>query len=226
MDAVTGESDTTNNCSTSVPVEVATTRGDLPSAPTSFRHECIDPTCRSIRFKWSPPTRGLPLLRYEFYNVGLWGDEPVPTDQQADVALVGGFVQTVNGTFTVKVRAVNEHGTGPEARLTFSIPPEELQVEVPPTQVTNLTATSCQSCDRVQLYWNPPETGLPITRYEVWASNHPEWQATATDVNGNPYWDFIYKDDEWDEGTYEYKVRASNRHGTGPEASVSIERSR
>ena len=231
VDAVTDESDTTNNCSTSVAVTVPepSTQGDLPSAPTSFQHECINPTCASIRFKWSPPAQGLPLLRYEFYfggPGGLWNDIAVPTDQQDDVEFPMFLAPFLNGTFTAKARAVNEHGTGPEATLTLSVPPEEVQEQVPPTQVTNLMATSCPSCDRVRLYWSPPETGLPITRYEVWASNHPQWQATVTDVDGNPYWDFAFVDDEWDAGTYEYKVRATNRHGTGPEASVSLERTR
>ena len=231
VEAVTDESDTMNNCSTSVAVTVPepSTQGDLPSAPTSFQHECINPTCASIRFKWSPPAQGLPLLRYEFYfggPGGLWNDIAVPTDQQDDVEFPMFLAPFLNGTFTAKARAVNEHGTGPEATLTLSVPPEEVQEQVPPTQVTNLMATSCPSCDRVRLYWSPPETGLPITRYEVWASNHPQWQATVTDVDGNPYWDFAFVDDEWDAGTYEYKVRATNRHGTGPEASVSLERTR
>ena len=232
-DAVTDESDTTNNCSSSVQVEVATPPSQsnlIPSAPTSFRHECVNTICTTVEFKWSPPTQGLPLLRYEFYLGGLWvneeGDIHALTDQQGDVVFLVYGRSTLNGTYTVKARAVNEHGTGPEASLTYMIPPEELQEEVPPTQVTSLEARCYQSCNTVSLSWNPPKTGLPITRYEVWASNHPQWQAAETDQNGNPYDHFSYNDDDWDEGTYEYKIRASNPHGTGPEASVSIERSR
>ena len=232
VDAVPGESDTTNNCSISVAVEVAATQGDLPSAPTSFRRACLSPTsaCRSFYLRWSPPTQGLPLLRYELSFTGFWDirelDDLHITDEEGDVGLLILAAQFVNGTFTARVRAVNEQGTGPEARLTYSIPPEAVQEAVPPTQVTNLSASSCPSCDRVRLFWNPPETGQPITRYEVWASNHPQWQATAKDWDGNPFAAFTYKDDDWDEGTYTYKVRATNRHGTGPEASVSIERTR
>ena len=106
----------------------------IPSAPTSFRHECITDNCTSIRFNWSPPTQGLPLLRYEFYMEGLWlnaGEEgdngkwPVLTDQQGDVEFLAFRVSTTSGTFTFKVRAVNEHGTGPEASLTMTITPED-----------------------------------------------------------------------------------------------------
>ena len=232
VDAVAGESDTSNNCSLSVRVEVVTSAESnlLPGAPTSFRHECGPPPgCTTVSYLWSPPSRGLPLLRYEFHDKsGLWfneaGDWPVLTDQQGDVELLAFYSSITNGTFTVRVRAVNEHGTGPEASLTFTLPPEEYQEQVAPTQVTNLGVGCYQSCNRVRLSWDPPGTGRPITRYEVWASNHPEWQSTNTDEFGNPDDSFWYDDDVWDEGTYEYKVRASNPHGTGPEASVSIER--
>ena len=232
VDAVAGESDTSNNCSLSVRVEVVTSaaRNLLPGAPTSFRHECGPPPgCTTVSYLWSPPTRGLPVLRYEFRDIsGRWfneaGDWPVLTDQQGDVELLAFYATVTNGTFTVRVRAVNEHGTGPEASLTFTLPPEEYQKHVAPTQVANLGVGCYQSCNRVRLSWDPPGTGRPITRYEVWASNHPEWQSTNTDEFGNPDDRFWYDDDVWDEGTYEYKVRASNPHGTGPEASVSIER--
>ena len=232
VDAVAGESDTSNNCSLSVRVEVVTSAESnlLPGAPTSFRHECGPPPgCTTVSYLWSPPTRGLPLLRYEFHDKsGLWfneaGDWPVLTDQQGDVELLAFYSSITNGTFTVRVRAVNEHGTGPEASLTFTLPPEEYQEQVAPTQVTNLGVGCYQSCNRVRLSWDPPGTGRPITHYEVWASNHPEWQSTNTDEFGNPDDSFWYDDDVWDQGTYEYKVRASNPHGTGPEASVSIER--
>ena len=234
VDAVAGESDSTDNCSSSVRVEVVTSAESnlLPGAPTSFRHECgPPPRCTTVSYLWSPPSRGLPLLRYEFYDIsGRWfnkaGDWPVLTDQQGDVELLAFYASVTNGTFTVRVRAVNEHGTGPEASLTFTLPPEEYQEQVAPTQVTNLSASCFQSCDRVRLFWDPPGTGRPITRYEVWATNHPEWQSANTDEFGNPDDSFLYDDDVWDEGTYEYKVRASNPHGTGPESSVSIERNR
>ena len=167
-------------------------RNLLPGAPTSFRHECGPPPgCTTVSYLWSPPTRGLPLLRYEFYDKsGLWfneaGDWPVLTDQQGDVELLAFYASVTNGTFTVRVRAVNEHGTGPEASLTFTLPPEEYQERVAPTQVTNLSASCIQSCDRVGLSWDPPGTGRPITRYEVWATDHPEWQSATTDEFGNP----------------------------------------
>ena len=232
VDAVAGESDTSNNCSLSVRVEVVTSAASnlLPGAPTSFRHECGPPPgCTTVSYLWSPPTRGLPVLRYEFRDIsGLWfneaGDWPVLTDQRGDVELLAFYATVTNGTFTVRVRAVNEHGTGPEASLTFTLPPEEYQEHVAPTQVINLSANCIQSCDRVGLSWDPPGTGRPITRYEVWATDHPEWQSATADEFGNPDDSFRYNDDVWDEGTYEYKVRASNPHGTGPEASVSIER--
>ena len=232
VDPVAGESDSSNNCSLSVSVGVVKPAESnlLPGAPTSFRHECGPPPgCTTVSYLWSPPTRGLPLLRYEFHDIsGLWfneaGDWPVLTDQQGDVELLAFYASVTNGTFTVRVRAVNEHGTGPEASLTFTLPPEEYQEQVAPTQVTNLSASCIRSCDRVGLSWDPPGTGRPITRYEVWATDHPEWQSATTDEFGNPDDSFRYNDDVWDEGTYEYKVRASNPHGTGPEASVSIER--
>ena len=234
VDAVAGESDTTDNCSSSVRVEVVTSadRNLLPGAPTSFRHECGPPPgCTTVSYLWSPPTRGLPVLRYEFRDIsGLWfneaGDWPVLTDQQGDVELLAFHASVTNGTFTVRVRAVNEQGTGAEASLTFTLPPEQYQEQVAPTQVTNLSASCIKSCDRVGLSWDPPGTGRPITRYEVWSTDHPEWQSVNTDEFGNPDDSFRYNDDVWDEGTYEYKVRASNPHGTGPEASVSIERNR
>ena len=99
----------------------------IPSAPTSFRHECGVPTTCS--FYWRPPTRGLPLLRYEFYSMGSWInlEENVSlfTNPQGDFEFLAFFSSTTNGTFTFRVRAVNEHGTGPEASLTKTFTPED-----------------------------------------------------------------------------------------------------
>ena len=99
----------------------------IPSAPTSFRHECGVPTTCS--FYWRPPTQGLPLLRYEFYSMGLWinlvVNESIFTTPEGDFDFLAFFASTTNGTFTFKVRAVNEHGTGPEASLTMTITPED-----------------------------------------------------------------------------------------------------
>ena len=178
VDAVAGESDTSNNCSLSVRVEVVTSAESnlLPGAPTSFRHECGPPPgCTTVSYLWSPPSRGLPLLRYEFHDKsGLWfneaGDWPVLTDQQGDVELLAFYSSITNGTFTVRVRAVNEHGTGPEASLTFTLPPEEYQEQVAPTQVTNLGVGCYQSCNRVRLSWDPPGTG---GRLLAMKSGHP-----------------------------------------------------
>ena len=99
----------------------------IPSAPTSFRHECGVPTTCS--FYWRPPTQGLPLLRYEFYSMGLWinlvENESIFTNPEGDFDFLAFFGHTTNGTFTFRVRAVNEHGTGPEASLTMTITPED-----------------------------------------------------------------------------------------------------
>ena len=104
----------------------------IPSAPTSFRHECGVPTTCS--FYWRPPTRGLPLLRYEFYTMGLWINlveneslftVPEGFPREGDFVFQAFFGHTTNGTFTFRVRAVNEHGTGPEASLTMTITPED-----------------------------------------------------------------------------------------------------
>ena len=100
----------------------------IPSAPTSFRHECGVPTTCS--FYWRPPTRGLPVLWYEFYSMGLWLDnlvenESLFTNPEGDFDFLAFFGHTTNGTFTFRVRAVNEHGTGPEASLTITFTPED-----------------------------------------------------------------------------------------------------
>ena len=104
----------------------------IPSAPRSFRHECGVPTTCS--FYWRPPTRGLPLLRYELYSMGSWINlveneslftVPEGFPNEGDFEFLAFFSSTTNGTFTFKVRAVNEHGTGPEASLTMTITPED-----------------------------------------------------------------------------------------------------
>ena len=109
-----------------------TQNNPIPSTPTSFRHECGVPTTCS--FYWRPPTRGLPLLRYEFYSMGSWinlvEDESLFTvpegfPNEGDFEFLAFFSSTTNGTFTFRVRAVNEHGTGPEASLTITFTPED-----------------------------------------------------------------------------------------------------
>ena len=117
---------------TSSPETPPTQNNLIPSAPTSFRHECGVPTTCS--FYWRPPTRGLPLLRYEFYSMGSWSnlveDESLFTvpegfPNEGDFEFLAFFSSTTNGTFTFRVRAVNEHGTGPEASLTITFTPED-----------------------------------------------------------------------------------------------------
>ena len=66
---------------------------------------------------------------------------PPPGWSEGDVELLAFYASVTNGTFTVRVRAVNEQGTGPEASLTFTLPPEQYQEQVAPTQVTNLSAS-------------------------------------------------------------------------------------
>ena len=99
----------------------------IPSAPTSFQAQCLDDNCNIIEFLWDPPTQGLPISYYELYDFvtetrGDWLGASVVAPKQG-ITVHYKDDEKISGPFTFRVRAVNEHGTGPEASITMTIPP-------------------------------------------------------------------------------------------------------
>ena len=215
VDAVPGESDTTNNCSGAVSVTVSGGGGDpsVPGAPASLT---ATPGDKEVLLGWSAPTNdgGASVTGYEYrYATG----DAVPGGtawRSAGLNLERTVTGLTNGQqYAFEVRARNRVGEGP-ARKALATPLGALGV---PASLTAMAG------DReVVLAWSAPanDGGAPITGYEyrysagrtvprgtAWRSAGLNLERTVTGLtNGR---------------RYAFEVRALNRLGEGPARSAT-----
>lgn len=130
-----------------------------PSAPRNLRAE---PGDREITLRWAPPAvdGGLPITGYRVFADETLVDEVAPPSAPGELRHT--LTDLTNGdpsTFTV--RAVNSVGAGAASNSVTSA-----AEAAPPSAPRELTAVPGNR--RVDLSWQPPATGAPITAYRVY----------------------------------------------------------
>ena len=224
VDAVAGESDTANNCSSAVSVTVSDGGGggggggggaSMPDAPASLTATAGD---GEVALVWSAPADhgGTPVTGYEYRHAA--GDA-VPGGapwQSAGLSLERTVTGLTNGQqYAFEVRARNRVGRGaPRGALATPVGR--------PGPPASLTATAGDG--EVALVWSAPADhgGTPVTGYEYrhaagdavpggapWQSAGLSLERTVTGLtNGQQY---------------AFEVRARNRVGAG-EARAAVAR--
>ena len=228
VDAVAGESDTTNNCSSAVSVTVSDGGGggggaavgggggdpSVPDAPASLTAKAGD---EEVALVWKAPADdgGAPVTGYEYrYAAGNSVPEDTPW-QSAELNLERTVTGLTNGQrYAFEVRAGNRVGEG-EARGATATPAGR------PGAPASLTATAGDG--QVVLAWRAPadDGGAPVTGYQyryaagtavpegrLWRSVGLILEQTVTGLTNGQ--------------RYAFQVRARNRVGRGaPRGSLA-----
>ena len=213
VDAVAGESDTTNNCSGGVSVTVLPGGGD-PSVPGVPGYLTATPSDEEVALVWSAPADdgGAAVTSYE-YRYARGGSVPGGTPwQSAGLNLERTVTGLTNGQqYAFEVRARNRVGAGPARAATATPVGSASNTPGAPASLTAMPGDG-----EVLLAWRAPlnDGGAPITGYEYrraaggsvpkgtpWQSVGLNLERTVTGLtNGQQY---------------AFEVRARNRVGGG-----------
>lgn len=183
-------------------------RGGTPPAPGGLR---VVPGDGKATLSWNSLGAGMYYFvhRRKVIPSGDWEKFPHPTDQ---TSLVDTMLN--NGdTYEYRVSASNAHGEGPwsDGVRVRPLPP------LPP-KVTGLTAQAGDG--KVTLSWNAPAPGVWYIVEHRNATANGKFTPTPT-LSGNTTWTHILLNNG---DTYEYKVRATNVAGDGPNSDVASAR--
>ncbi|AGL16845.1 fibronectin type III domain-containing protein [Actinoplanes sp. N902-109] len=165
----------------------------LPGAPTGLTATRGD---SSATVAFTAPAG--PVTGYEFSTDDGWNWAPLAADRR-----IPGL--TNGTTYTVRVRAVNDRGSGP-ASASATVTPAAV-----PGRPTGLRAVAGDRSASVTFAAPDSDGGSPITGYEVSTDDGGTWVVLAADgkvtglVNGT---------------TYAVRVRAVNDVGPGPESTA------
>ncbi|MFI5934531.1 fibronectin type III domain-containing protein [Actinoplanes sp. NPDC051494] len=167
----------------------------LPGAPTALSAVRGD---SSATLTFTPPAAG-PVTGYEFSGDDGWNWAPLAADRRI-VALTNGT------TYVVRVRAVNNRGSGPAGAST-TVTPAGL-----PGSPRGLAAAAGDTTATLSFTAPAADGGSPISSYDVSTDDGATWAALAADrvvtglTNGT---------------AYPVRVRAVNDVGAGP-ASAAV----
>ncbi len=130
VDAVTNESDTTNNCSVAVIVIVSAVTG-VPSAPTELTATPNGET--QIDLSWNAPSveGGAPVTGYRIedsINTSTWG--VLVADTGSTVTVYSHTGLAAGSTRYYRVSAINSAGTGPASNIATGITSQESSASV------------------------------------------------------------------------------------------------
>lgn len=188
--------------------------GTAPSAPTNLSGSS-NSTGTAITFSWSAPTDdgGDPVNSYEFQR----NQQATPGDAWVNAGNVTSW--TTSGlnsgtTYYIRVRAINDFGTGPYSEITVT-------TATTPSAPTNFTGSSNAAGTTISLSWSAPLSngGSAITGYQFQrnqsATPGTEWLSlglvTSWDSNNtNPG------------TTYYFRVRAVNDVGVGATSTITV----
>ena len=188
------------------PAATVQAQGDTPTAPRDLAAEPGDTT---VTLTWSPPENdgGSDITGYE-YQV----DEEDWEDAGAAAArsLVVSDLENIR-LYAFSVRAVN--GTGPGAAATVEAKPRAAITA--PTALRDLAAEPGDT--RVELTWSPPadDGGSDLTGYQFQGGGTTNW-LTLPATDPGPLGFFNLENGR----EYTFSMRAVNRIGPGPTASV------
>ncbi len=202
--------------------EQAVPQAPAPEAPT-FR--TVTGGANQATLTWTKPPG--PITKYQYRakrGSGAWNISSHPwTDIPNSAALETYTVTELKaGQWSFRLRAVNEAGDGEQAKPLGAVKVTEL---VP----TNLAARPESSPEMalagptpmyVDLTWTAPEGSVTGYEYQYRAAPDGEWGAWTPIPNSAAL--TSYRIFGLDAGSYEFKLRAVNAAGAGPEsASVS-----
>ena len=188
------------------PAATVQAQGDTPTAPRDLAAEPGDTT---VTLTWSPPENdgGSDITGYE-YQV----DEEDWEDAGAADArsVVVSDLENIR-LYAFSVRAVN--GTGPGAAATVEAKPRAAITA--PTALRDLAAEPGDT--RVELTWSPPadDGGSDLTGYQFQGGGTTNW-LTLPATDPGPLGFFNLENGR----EYTFSMRAVNRIGPGPTASV------
>ena len=180
--------------------------GTPPGIVRNLQASVVSVPSLRIRLTWDAPATGDTPFRYDVFR----GIVPISDDLGTTV-----FVDVNPGTITraYSVRAQNQTSPGP---ITSAIP-----ADTAPGPVRNLSAAfSPVPSDRVNVDWDPPNTGGTVDDYRIERRvGLGAWTALDTDRIVSNYTDTAVTAGT----TYGYRVRAQGPGGVGPYETTSAE---
>ena len=186
----------------------ATTAMNTPTSPGPTTGPTLIPGNQNISALWGPPATGTPPTSYEIQHrkttVNTWTDHPHTTT--ATTAVITGLTGTAQRQ--IRIRGVNDHGTGPWTTATTA--PKTTTITAKPDPVNPLTLIAGHK--RIIATWNPPhDNNSPITGYTIqhspdntnWTTHPHTGTGTHTTIeNLTP------------DRTYHIRITATNQKGT------------
>ena len=219
VDAIPGESNTANNCSSAVAVTVEAGTATVPGAPTGLSATADGQT--RIDLSWTAPSSngGASITGYKIEvstDDSSWSDLVADTGSTATTYSHTGL--TAGSTRYYRVSAINSAGTGTAsnvANTTTDSPPAATAPGAP----TGLTATA-NGQTQIDLSWTAPSSdgGASITGYKIEvSSDNSSWSVLVADTSSTAT---TYSHIGLTAGsTRYYRVSAINSAGTGTASS-------
>ena len=220
VEAVSGEADTTNNCSAAVAVTIGATSATFPDPPTRLSATANGQT--QIDLAWTAPQSdgGAAITGYRVEvsaSGSTWSDLAADTGSTSTSYNHTGLA--AGSTRHYRVSAINSVGTS-LASTTVSATTDAATVSAPGAP-TGLTATA-NGQTRIDLSWNAPSSngGAAITGYKIEVSTDgSSWSDLASDT-GSTSTSYNHTGLTADSKRY-YRVSAINSAGTGSASSAA-----
>ena len=212
---------------------VAASKPGQPAAPST----AVEATAGAVVITWvAPDARGATITSYavEIQGSTGWSAEPgcgagpavtctVAMSRLRTPVNLGGFGLTQGASVLVAVAATNYWGTG----TTSSASADGAHVRDIPGQMPKPRRGTGTSETQITVQWDPvaaPADGdSEITAYDLtWSTGTGSWTALATLQAPFAVTEYIVGTGLTSGGTYNFKIRASNIYGAGPDSDAEV----